>query len=120
MNPNFPRKRTYFGSAQKHKKLDSLYQNSRNTDTSLNLYRYFLVKLSPLVKNDLSLVDAKIVEETERKIALLEKEKRLNEELMHKKNIFNYSLIATLIILSGLVFFIFKTLKKVQIKNKKN
>lgn len=99
--------------------LDSLYQNSGNTDASLNLYRDFLNKLPPLVKNDRSLVDAKIVEETEGKIALLEKEKRLNEELMRKKNIFNYSLIATLIILSGLVFFIFRTLKKVQVKNKK-
>ena len=99
--------------------LDSLYQNSGNTDASLNLYRDFLNKLPPLVKNDRSLVDAKIVEETEGKIALLEKEKRLNEELTRKKNIFNYSLIATLIILSGLVFFIFRTLKKVQVKNKK-
>ena len=99
--------------------LDSLYQNSGNTDASLNLYRDFLNKLPPLVKNDRSLVDAKIVEETEGKIALLEKEKRLNEELMRKKNIFNYSLIATLIILSGLVFFIFRTLKNVQVKNKK-
>ena len=99
--------------------LDSLYQNSGNTDASLNLYRDFLNKLPPLVKNDRSLVDAKIVEETEGNIALLEKEKRLNEELMRKKNIFNYSLIATLIILSGLVFFIFRTLKKVQVKNKK-
>lgn len=101
------------------KKLDSLYQNSGNTDASLNLYRDFLTKLPPLVKNDRSLVDTKIVEETEGKIALLEKEKRLNEELMRKKNIFNYSLIAALVILSGLVFFIFRTLKKVQIKNKK-
>ena len=56
--------------------LDSLYQNSGNTDASLNLYRDFLNKLPPLVKNDRSLVDAKIVEETEGKIALLEKEKR--------------------------------------------
>ena len=101
------------------KKLDSLYKNSGNTDASLNLYRDFLNKLPPLVKNDKSLVDAKIIEETEGKIALLEKEKLLNEELMRKKNIFNYSLIAALIILSGLVFFIFRTLKKVQIKNKK-
>lgn len=101
------------------KKLDSLYQNSGNTVASLDLYRDFLLKLPPLVKNDRSLVDSKIIEETEGKIALLEKEKMLNEALMRKKNLFNYSLIGALLILSGLVLFIFRMLKKVQIKNKK-
>lgn len=100
-------------------KLDSLYQTSGNSEASILLYRDFLEKLPPLVKNDRSLIDAKILEETEGKIALLEKEKLLKDELIRKKNIFNYSLIGALILLSGLVFFIFKTLKKVQIKNKK-
>jgi LytS/YehU family sensor histidine kinase len=75
--------------------------------------------LPPLLKNDRSLIDAKILEETEGKIALLEKEKQLKDELIRKKNIFNYGLIGDLILLCGLVFFIFKTLKKVQFKNKK-
>ncbi len=100
-------------------KLDSLYQTSGNTAASILLYRDFLEKLPPLVKNDRSLIDAKILEETENKISLLEKEKQLKDELIRKKNIFNYSLIGALILLCGLVFFIFKTLKKVQIKNKK-
>ena len=100
-------------------KLDSLYQTSGNTAASILLYRDFLDKLPPLVKNDRSLIDAKILEETENKISLLEKEKQLKDELIRKKNIFNYGLIGALILLCGLVFFIFKTLKKVQIKNKK-
>ncbi len=100
-------------------KLDSLYQTSGNTSASILLYRDFLAKLPPLVKNDKSLIDAKILEDTEAKIALLEKEKQLKDELIRKKNIFNYSLIGALILLCGLVFFIFRTLKKVQIKNKK-
>lgn len=100
-------------------KLDSLYQNTGNNDASLDLYRDFLVKLPPLVKNDKSLIDGKIIEETEAKINLLEKEKVLDNELIRKKNIFNYSLIVTLIILSALIFLIFRTLKRVQIKNKK-
>lgn len=100
-------------------KLDSLYQTSGNNAASILLYRDFLEKLPPLVKNDRSLIDAKILEETENKISLLEKEKQLKDELIRKKNIFNYGLIGALILLCGLVFFIFKTLKKVQIKNKK-
>jgi hypothetical protein len=101
------------------KRLDSLYQVSKNIDESIVLYRDFLGKLPDLVSKDKSLVDEKILEDTEQKIAQLEQEKKLKDELIRKKNLFNYSLIGALIILIGLIFFIFRTLKKVQIKNKK-
>lgn len=39
--------------------------------------------------------------------------------MIRKKNVFNYGLIGALILLTGLVVFIFRTLKKVQTKNKK-
>ncbi len=101
------------------RKLDSLYTISQNTDASVKLYRDFLGKLPDLVSKDRSLTDNKILEDTEQRISQLEKEKQLKDELIRKKNIFNYSLIAALVLLSGLVIFIFRTLKKVQIKNKK-
>ncbi|AYZ14935.1 histidine kinase [Chryseobacterium arthrosphaerae] len=101
------------------KKLDSLYAISGNTDASVQLYRDFLGKLPDLVSKDRSLVDNKILEDTEQRISQLEKEKELKDELIRKKNIFNYSLIAALILLTGLIFIIFRTLKKVQTKNKK-
>ncbi len=101
------------------KKLDSLYQTSQNINASVNLYRDFLVKLPDLVSKDKSLVDEKILEDTEMKIEQLEQEKKLKDELIRKKNMFNYSLIAALLVLSGLIIFIFRTLKKVKIKNKK-
>ncbi len=101
------------------KRLDSLYQVSQNIDESIVLYRDFLGKLPDLVSKDRSLVDEKILEDTEQKIQQLEEEKKLKDELIRKKNLFNYSLIGALIVLIGLVFFIFRTLKKVQIKNKK-
>ena len=101
------------------KKLDSLYAISENTEASVNLYRDFLGKLPDLVSKDRSLVDNKILEDTEQRISQLEQEKKLKDELIRKKNIFNYSLIAALVLLSALIFFIFRTLKKVQIKNKK-
>lgn len=101
------------------KKLDSLYSISESTNASVQLYRDFLGKLPDLVSKDRSLVDNKILEDTEQRISQLEQEKKLKDELIRKKNIFNYSLIAALVVLSALVFFIFRTLKKVQIKNKK-
>ncbi len=101
------------------RKLDSLYNVSENTDASVKLYRDFLGKLPDLVSKDKSLVDEKILEDTEQRIAQLEKEKQLKDELIRKKNVFNYSLIFALIVLIGLIIFIFRTLKKVQVKNKK-
>lgn len=101
------------------KKLDSLYAISGNVDASVQLYRDFLGKLPNLVSKDRSLVDNKILEDTEQRISQLEKEKELKDELIRKKNIFNYGLIAALILLTGLIIFIFRTLKKVQVKNKK-
>ncbi|WP_233878933.1 histidine kinase [Chryseobacterium sp. 8AT] len=101
------------------KKLDSLYNISENTDASVKLYRDFLGKLPDLVSKDRSLVDNKILEDTEQRISQLEQEKKLKDELIRKKNIFNYSLIGVLVLLTVLIIFIFRTLKKVQIKNKK-
>lgn len=101
------------------KKLDSLYAISGNIDASVQLYRDFLGKLPNLVSKDRSLVDNKILEDTEQRISQLEKERELKDELIRKKNVFNYSLIGVLILLTGLVIFIFRTLKKVQTKNKK-
>ncbi|MEI7488883.1 MAG: histidine kinase, partial [Chryseobacterium sp.] len=101
------------------KRLDSLYNISNNTSASIQLYRDFLGKLPNLVSKDRSLVDNKILEDTEQRISQLEKERELKDELIRKKNVFNYSLIGVLILLTGLIIFIFRTLKKVQIKNKK-
>jgi tetratricopeptide (TPR) repeat protein len=101
------------------KRLDSLYNIAGNTDASVSLYRDFLGRLPDLVSKDRSLVDNKILEDTEQRISQLEKEKELKDALIRRKNIFNYSLIGVLVLLTGLIVFIFRTLKKVQIKNKK-
>lgn len=101
------------------KRLDSLYNIAGNTDASVSLYRDFLGRLPDLVSKDRSLVDNKILEDTEQRISQLEKEKELKDALIRRKNIFNYSLIGALVLLIGLIVFIFRTLKKVQIKNKK-
>lgn len=57
------------------KKLDSLYNIYENTNASVQLYRDFLGKLPDLVSKDRSLVDNKILEDTEQRISQLEQEK---------------------------------------------
>lgn len=100
-------------------KLDSLYLSLHKTGESINLYRDFLEKLPNLVAKDQSLLDNTILADTEQRITQLEKEKQLKDELIHKKNIFNYSLLTALLVLLILIGVIFWTLKKVKIKNKK-
>lgn len=104
---------------QSVRKLDSLYNTSGETQSAISLHRDFLKKLPNLVANDRSLVDNKILQDTESRIVQLEKEKKLQEELIRKKNIFNYSLLGALALVLGLAGLIFWTLKKVQTKNKK-
>lgn len=107
------------GAQKSVKKLDSLYNVSGNTDASVRLYRDFLGKLPQLVVKDKSLVDEKVLEDTEQRISQLEKEKELKDELIRKKNIFNYGLIGALVVLTGLVIFILSILRKVKVRNKK-
>ena len=52
---------------------------SENTDASVKLYRDFLGKLPDLVSKDRSLVDNKILEDTEQKISQLLQEKKLKD-----------------------------------------
>jgi hypothetical protein len=119
MLTELPWKRHTLEAQRSVKKLDSLYAISGNTDASVQLYRDFLGKLPNLVSKDRSLVDNKILEDTEQRISQLEKEKELKDELIRKKNVFNYGLIAALILLTGLIFIIFRTLKKFRSKIKK-
>ena len=99
--------------------LDSLYASQADPDASIQLYRNFLQKLPELVSRDRSLVDTKILEDTEQRISQLEKEKELKNELIRKKNIFNYGLSGALVVLTGLVIFILLILRKMKVRNKK-
>lgn len=100
-------------------KLDSLYLKSGNTSKSIDLYRNFLHQLPQMISKDQSLMNTKILEETEARISQLENEKKLQDELIQKQNNFTYVLIASTLILSIFVLLILFTLKKVKTKNKK-
>lgn len=100
-------------------KLDSLFSKSRNATASLDLYRNFLQELPITLARDSTLLDNKLLAEIEARIGQLEKEKALQNEVLRRKNWFNYSLMAStgiLALLAGLILF---TLYKLRIKNKK-
>lgn len=99
-------------------KLDSLYRTEGKKELSLALYKGFLMLLPELVSKDSSLVDNKIIQETEEKLKTLQDEKALKDDLIKRKNRFNYWLIASLIILVSFMGVILFLLKKARIKNK--
>ncbi len=99
--------------------LITYYKTKHDDQKTLQLYDLFLQKLETLIKSDSSLIDKKLFEVTDHKIKQLEKEKTLKDELISKKNTFNYFLIASLIVLILLTLIIFRYSLAVKIKNKK-
>lgn len=99
--------------------LIAYYKTKHDAEKNLQLYEVFLQKLESLIKSDSTLIDKKIFEETDQKIKQLEKEKALKDELISKKNTFNYFLIAALIVLFILVLVIIRYSFAVKTKNKK-
>jgi len=108
-------------TAEVKKSLGSLlsyYKNQGNEKESMALYNDFFQNFDKIMESDTSLIDAKSFQVTEQKIRQLEKEKVLKDELISRKNSFNYMLIAAVFLL--LVFFglISKALYAIKKKNK--
>jgi two-component system sensor histidine kinase YesM len=99
--------------------LINYYESKKDDKKTLELYENFLLKLESLIKSDSSLIDRKLFELTDSKIKQLEKEKALQDELISKKNSFNYFLISSIIILIILILIIIRYSITVKMKNKK-
>ncbi len=97
-------------------KLLAFYKS--NDKESIALYDDFFKNFDALIQKDTTLIDSKTFQLTENKIIQLEKEKSLKDELISKKNRFNYFLIGALILL--IIFFglIAKALISIKKKNK--
>ena len=89
-------------------KLDSLNTAEGKTAESITLYKDFLSKLPAMLEQDSSLVTGKLMKETEERIKQLEKEKVLKDELIQRTSMFNYLLIAGLLLALGFIAFIEK------------
>jgi hypothetical protein len=108
-------------SAEAKKSLTSLtqyYNGKGNNKESLALYDQFLQNFDQLVQSDTTLIDAKTFQVSEDKIRQLEKEKSLKDELITKKNTFNYFLLGSIALLLLLFLWIVKALFSIKTKNK--
>jgi len=100
-------------------KLDSIFRSSGKREMSLQLYKTFLTQLPDIIDKDSSLVDNKIIAETEERLKQLEVEKKLKDDLIRRKNIFTYWLIGSMVILISFIVIILFVVKKLRVKNKK-
>lgn len=108
-------------STEAKKSLSSLiqyYKTKGEDKESMALYEQFFNNFERLIKSDTTLIDAKTFQVTEDKIRQLEKEKVLKDELISRKNSFNYFLLGSIGLLLLLFFFIVKALYSIRIKNK--
>lgn len=101
------------------RKLDSIYTLQKKVTQSLALYQDFIQHLPAIIEKDNTLFNQKLLKETSEKIQQLEEEKRLKDELIKRKNLFNYSLLGSVSILIILIIIILHTLRKVKVRNKK-
>ena len=94
------------------------YKTEGNEKESMALYEGFLKNFEQLIQSDTTLINTKKFQITEGKIRQLEKEKSLKDELITKKNTFNYFLIGSVMLLLVLFLFIVKSLFSIKTKNK--
>jgi len=96
----------------------SYYKSNGKDKESIALYEQFFQNFEQLIQSDSSLIDAKAFQITEEKIRQLEKEKVLKDELISKKNTFNYFLMGSILLLLLFFGFIVKALYSIKTKNK--
>jgi two-component system, sensor histidine kinase YesM len=94
------------------------YKAEGKTKESMALYDGFFQNFDQLIKKDTTLIDAKTFQVTEERIKQLEKEKALKDELISKKNTFNYFLSGSMLLLLLFSGFIAKALFSIKRKNK--
>lgn len=99
--------------------LVAYYKSTGNTTESILLYKDFIDNFDHIIAMDSSLIDDRVFQISEKKILQLEKEKALKDELISKKNKFNYFLIGSLILLFIFLALIVKALFSIKTKNKK-
>ncbi|NDV56625.1 histidine kinase [Bacteroides sp. 519] len=99
--------------------LTQFYQDKKKSKEAMEVYADFVSRLDTLIKADSTLVDEKIFQLHEDKIAQLEKERVLKDELINKKNVYNNMLLGFLIISLLLIIIIAKSLYSINKKNKK-
>lgn len=98
--------------------LVDFYKKRNNHQQALRLYHEFVNDLDSLIARDSSLVDIKLFQYSEEKIAQLEKEQVLKDELIERKNNNNSVLLVSVFLLVILLILIVKAWLAIRKKNK--
>lgn len=94
------------------------YKTAGDNEAGLAMYEEFLKNLDRIILSDHSLTDAKTFKVTEERIRRLENEKMFKDELITRKNTFNYFLLGAMVLLLLFFAFIVKALYSIKTKNK--
>ena len=94
------------------------YKTTGDNTASMAMYEEFMQNLDRIILSDTSLTDAKTFKVTEERIRRLENEKMFRDELINRKNTFNYFLIGAMVLLLLFFGFIVKALYSIKTKNK--
>jgi two-component system sensor histidine kinase YesM len=98
--------------------LAEYYKSTGDETASMEMYEEFLKNLDRIILSDNSLTDAKTFKVTEERIRRLESEKMFKDELITRKNTFNYFLLGSIVLLLLFFGFIIKALYSIKTKNK--
>ena len=99
--------------------LAAQYQKMNKPQKALDLYKDFMSQLEPMVKADSTLIDSRFFEVHEKRIAQLEKERVLKDELIRKQNKFNRFLLGSIVLILIFMAFILRAWYSIRRKNKK-
>lgn len=94
------------------------YTSTGNDTASMEMYEDFIKNIDRIILSDNSLTDAKTFRVTEERIRRLESEKMFKDELITRKNTFNYFLLGVMVLLLLLFGLIVKALYSIKTKNK--
>ncbi len=95
------------------------YEKNNARDKIIPLYKSFVGGLDTLIKSDSSIVDARVFQVNEERIAQLEKERELKDELIIRKNRYNYVLAGSVLLLLVLLIIIAKAWNSIKKRNRK-
>lgn len=98
--------------------LAAFYKSNNQEQKASELYSGFLGQLDNLLSRDSSLIDKKLFLVNEGKIAELEQQQALKDELIQRKNRYNFVLIGSVVVLFALLLLIAKALLSIRKRNK--
>lgn len=99
--------------------LADLYLKGNKPGKAIDVYNDFLVRLDTLVRRDSTLIDSRFFEVHEQRIAQLETERALKDELISKQSFYNNALSVFVLLILFSLSLIARSLYSIKKKNKR-